>query len=410
MTSKFNYEDHIVSEIVGRQPSWIIRAGIGLLLFVFLTLLSLSAFIEYPDTVSSKITIVSDASPVKLEATRSARIKGLEVKAGERVEKSQNLIILDSNTDYEIIKKLKNDLQTLDIAELKLEALNLGGLQESYNQLQRRVFDFQTYVNRESSSFIGEKSNNLIDAQVTSHTEYQKTLDRMIEEHIFQVSKFNLLIERESVPADVRLPIKQGMLELQSSIEKVTIASKESYILQKELSQKLRDKERQQQDKSAFLTNEIEILRMSLLSLISEWESSNIIKTPVTGIVSFSQTLSTNQYLEKGEEVFSISPLKHTLVGKIQKLDRGLGKVEKGQKVYIELDYFPANEFGQLIGYVSSISMDPDNDEYLVKILLPQQLKTTYGKLIKPAKFYSGNAKIILKEKSLLGRLFNILD
>ena len=77
MKTTYTYENNIVSEIIGKQPAWLIRAGAGLLLFVIMVVLAFASFIQYPDVIKSSILITSDVPPVQLVSKRSAYIKQL---------------------------------------------------------------------------------------------------------------------------------------------------------------------------------------------------------------------------------------------------------------------------------------------------------------------------------------------
>jgi hypothetical protein len=85
---------------------------------------------------------------------------------------------------------------------------------------------------------------------------------------------------------------------------------------------------------------------------------------------------------------------------------QGSGKIEKGQKVFIEFSDFPKNEFGMLEGTVKSITSVSKNDLYEVEIQLPKKLMTTYNKEITVKAILKGNAKIITKNKRLINRFF----
>ena len=108
-----------------------------------------------------------------------------------------------------------------------------------------------------------------------------------------------------------------------------------------------------------------------------------------------------------GESMFTLSPQEFEVHGQMKLASRGAGRVKPDQPVYIELDSFPATQFGQLKGKVKSVSLVPDKNGYLVNIVLPSQLKTTFDYALNQAPYYSGNAKIILHKRTLLSRFFD---
>ena len=95
-------------------------------------------------------------------------------------------------------------------------------------------------------------------------------------------------------------------------------------------------------------------------------------------------------------------------IGKVNLPILHSGKVKIGQNVKITLDNYPYMEFGMLEGKVSNISLMPDSENmYLVDVELSNDLTTTYKKELLFQHEMSGQAKIITKKISLLGRVFN---
>lgn len=416
MTSRYSYEDNIVSEIVGKQPSWIIRGGIGVLLFSVLTILALSGFVQYPDAIHAPISIISDVPPVQLVARRNGYIGQLVVKDGEKVNKNQNLIILESRADYNVIEQLKDHLEIFNLSDVQKNQqvyLKLGELQNIYNQFKKIILDYHLFINSNQLALKKENIGVLIDKYISLDNEFKNKLNTATEKYSLQKSRLDAhdaLAENGSVSGNTLISIKQKMLELQSNIENIRIIRKENELIQIELKQVITEEELKQRNKNIILKNEIETLRISLLSRINEWKRKNIIIAPTSGIISFTKHWGVNQYIKIGQEVLTISPYKFSIEGRMKISGKGVGKIEKMQKVYIELNSFPAHQFGQLKGTVSSISLVPDQDGYLVKIDLPKQLKTTYDYNVTHAPMYNGNAKIILKERSLLSRLFDSIS
>lgn len=87
----------------------------------------------------------------------------------------------------------------------------------------------------------------------------------------------------------------------------------------------------------------------------------------------------------------------------------GKKKVKAGQKVFIDLNDYPKSEFGMLEGTVSSVIPLDTKGKYEVRIELPQQLTTTFGRQIPPTAQFNGRARIIIKNTRLLTRLFEQL-
>ena len=90
----------------------------------------------------------------------------------------------------------------------------------------------------------------------------------------------------------------------------------------------------------------------------------------------------------------------------------GAPNIAKGQKVRLKLNNYPYQEFGQLIGEVTNISLIPTTisetqNAYFITISLPQDLITTYKKEITFTPEMTGTAEIITEDLRLLDRIFN---
>lgn len=115
-----------------------------------------------------------------------------------------------------------------------------------------------------------------------------------------------------------------------------------------------------------------------------------------------------NQNVEIGKTVFSVVSKRHPkLVGKLQMAAAGAGRVKKGQQVNVYFNNFPENEFGMVKGRVQRISLIPNSEsKYVVEVVFPNGLRTTYGKQLPLSMEMTANAKIITEDTRLLEQLF----
>ena len=54
-----------------------------------------------------------------------------------------------------------------------------------------------------------------------------------------------------------------------------------------------------------------------LLDNIKSWEQKYVLKAPMNGRVEFLKFLTDNQFIQAGEEIFSIVPEKNTILGQM---------------------------------------------------------------------------------------------
>lgn len=154
-----------------------------------------------------------------------------------------------------------------------------------------------------------------------------------------------------------------------------------------------------------------------LLDNIKSWEQKYVFKSPLDGQVEFLKFLSDNQFIQAGEEIFSIIPRENTVLGQMLLPANGAGKVEINSPVIIKLDNYPYMEYGSVNGKVSSISMvskelqiaENHIESYLIQVELPEGLSTNYGKKLDFRYEIKETADIIVHDRRLIERLFDNL-
>ncbi len=142
---------------------------------------------------------------------------------------------------------------------------------------------------------------------------------------------------------------------------------------------------------------------------IREWEMTYVLSSNTDGSISFSDTWDKGQMINQGDLVFNITPENNAFfIARLKTPTQNFGKIKVGQKVYIDLESYPGNEFGVLQGNVESISYISNEERYyLVNVLLPSVLKTSYKKEIILKGEMKGSAEIITEDLRLLQRFFN---
>ena len=113
----FELRSEEVQEILSNPPSWMIRWGITVVFLVLLLIIGTSCIVEYPDVVTSKITITTEVPVEKIEAKTSGRIIKLLIKDQEQVKHNQILAVIENTANYKDIYKLKSILDTISLQE-----------------------------------------------------------------------------------------------------------------------------------------------------------------------------------------------------------------------------------------------------------------------------------------------------
>lgn len=99
--------------------------------------------------------------------------------------------------------------------------------------------------------------------------------------------------------------------------------------------------------------------------------------------MTFTNYWNENQFVTSGDPVFSIVPKsKEELVGRAMLPIERSGKVKTGQRVIVRLANYPDQEFGIVNGTLSTVSLVPMENNYMVEITFPDGLISNYGEKV----------------------------
>jgi multidrug resistance efflux pump len=416
---KINIElkSEVLNEVLSAPPSWLVRSGNTLFFFFILLLLALSWMISYPDELMGEVNIHSNRPPVEFENQMYGKLVDLQVKDQQIIEKGKVLAQFDNEINPKHIEMIQTFLLTLkDGNSMKnvsisaeLEKVNLGTLQQSWMSLL---------------SLIKERND------LTSSDFFQKKI-ASIQNEIAQRNKLQEIANRKLKLIEKDISFQQAQtLSSQRLLNKNAI-SKEEYLKEEKAENQLQ--QQYQNQKEALIQNEIQInglvknlnettyndgqqiqkLQASIKSSISllqnsirDWGKNTAWVAPFDGKILFNKQLNISSFYKPGEASIVLVPKGNRFRAFMKVSIQGSGKIEKGQKVFIEFSDFPKNDFGMLEGAVKSITSVSKNEMYEVEIQLPKKLITTYKKEIPVKAILKGSAKIITKNKRLINRFF----
>lgn len=425
------YEEAIYSY----RPPWVQKWGISYV-FIFLLIVVIgSAFIKYPDTVGANIEVTTLNPPVNLIANVNGKIDKVLVLNNAFVKKGNTLLLIESSAKWNDILYLEKELDKVSkfiedgINTKNFDALaysdklSLGSLQTSYADFVGSYHEISDYY-----SF----GYNLKEIEAKE----QQLNDLLKVNHI-------LSIRKELISSQLKVGLDQ--LSMDSMDYTIAGASKYSFNEHKQtiLNTKNTVNEANKEEASSLanisqlkyeiqnfkIKNEIEgknlLLKFKqkyqlLLSNLDAWKKTYVIVSPVNGKVNFATFWAENQYIKAGEVVVSVIPnekanVKVRLLFPVQKS----GKVKLGQRVNIKLENFPYNEYGILVGSISSISDVPNNlipgkdggntMMYSADLKLNNGLVTSYKDTLPVVQQLYGTGEILTDDISLLMRYFSPL-
>ena len=143
---------------------------------------------------------------------------------------------------------------------------------------------------------------------------------------------------------------------------------------------------------------------------VRRWEMAYCLRASASGRVQLLRQGYPNLHVTAGELFARIVPEEPgEWVGRMSLPIAGSGKVKKGQRVIVRFSNYPDQEFGIVEGRVSSVSMVPLEDNYLVEIVFRDGLTTNYGICLPARQEMKATADIVTEELRLIERLFQPL-
>jgi len=407
-------------EIVQQSPRWMIRSGISLIFGIILLLLMGSYFFRYPDVIDSSVVVLSENPPAYLAARTTARIDSILVTDQEIVSDNQIIAILESTANFNDAMKLKDMLLRMEPFMMSFDTLSsiqpetdlqLGDIQTDYSSFVRLYNDYFAFLRLK----LYPKKIKALRQQVSMNRIYYDRLWAQKQDMEADYRLVSAQFKRDSI-----LLAKGVLSDLDLEKSKTTFIQKkynlnvartklaETQGSNLKLEQAVVDAEMEFADQKKKAQNTLIEAMNVLKSRLAYWEQSFIIRTPIEGKVSFTNFWSKNQQVKKDEIAFTIIPeIQSQIIGRISLPVKGAGKVAKGQKVNIRFENFPYMEYGYIIGTVKSISLIPNNENYIVEVELPQDLKTNYNIQLKFSQEMKGSAEIITEDLRLIQRFIN---
>jgi multidrug resistance efflux pump len=301
-------------------------------------------------------------------------------------------------------------------------SLFLGELNASYYTFYNSYSKHKDYYLKKPFDKEIETTNQLIESRKSILNNLFSEKSRLQKKYDLAVSLFR----KDSLLAEKRLVST-------SDLEKMTMSKlsveQEFKAIDKEIinvNYQIEDgKNRIQQIMVQKMSAEREIeinLNASYYNLVEnlhEWKKKYLITSPIKGKIEFLSFLKEDDFIQTGQELFSIVPPENEILGQMYLPEIGSGKVKIGQEVIIKLNNYPYLQFGSIKGQISRISVVSNQQLgatgkvatslYLVNVKLVNGLQTNYGKNL-PYQFdLKGSGEIITEEKRLIERFFDNL-
>lgn len=413
-----------LQNVLNRTPTWIIRSGTGMLFVILLLILIGSFVLRYPDVITTNITVSTDAPPITIYAKHNGYLSTLFVKDNEFLKKDDIIGILETSTNFDDLKQLKRQIDSIEKKLVNGEmlllpktfvSLQLGSLQQYYTDF---VFKMREYQNLKNSDYRAQQITSL-KIQLADNLKYEKELEkkRTITSKDFAIAhkqfmRDSILFVKKIISNGEYDKSRSQLYKSEISYESTKAEVVSNRVKNNEINAKIKELEAQKYDNENLLLSAVYSNLNILKGQIDEWYLNNIIISPIAGQISFSKIYKENQYVVSNTPIFSIIPEhKDHMVGRIEIPILGSGKVAVGQQVNIKLDNFPHQEFGLLKTQIMKLSPIPHESTngvfYIAEVSLPGKLITNYNIELKLNQQLRGTAEIITKDRRLIERFLD---
>lgn len=405
-----------MQDIITAVPAWILRWGITLFFIILVLLLSLSAFIKYPDIVKTQLKITSPDMPKQVVPKITGKLVKLLINNNDIVKTDQPLAYIESTASHDKVlllisqlKQLRDQLaqnKTLERALFNNATNNeLGELQGAYQSF------FQSYITYKSTiedGFLLKKRSYLQqDAAALNKQTTQLHSEKQLQQRDFDLAEqeYNMhkKLEKEKVEtlAELRqqeskyLSKKAPMIQTDAAL---ITASTNALAKQKEIME-LDNQVQEEKSKFSQALN-------SLISLAEDWKSKYVLTASQAGRVTFAGIIQRNQVITAGQDIFYINAGNEQFFGEMSIPQDNLGKVKEGQEVLVKLRSYPFEEYGMMRGKISYLSDVPYKDSIFISRV--SFLSKKASDLKKPVHLKQGmmaDAEIITQDATILQRL-----
>ncbi|MEI9921319.1 MAG: HlyD family efflux transporter periplasmic adaptor subunit [Bacteroidota bacterium] len=404
-----------MQDIISRTPGGVVRYGTFALLLVFTILFIIAWFVRYPDVVEADVMLTTTPSPVTIVSRLPGRLH-LILKENDKVSEGDLIGYIRSNASADDVQELDRVVDQMLTGDVDAEGINSLSVSYKPGDIQPALASFITRQN-EYTVFVRNKIEERQEAQLQKQAViYNKLLDNQAGK--LELMNRELMLGKEKFISDSILYTKQVISKndynASSSIylqQRRVFRSAEAEVIATQLqltvlSKQIEETEASRQTKKNQLETAVVEALKELQAQVKKWKDNYLFISPMNGTVAYLQPLENSQAIESGKNLFSIVPDGKNVVARAELPLAGAGKVKVGQRVNMKLDSYPYEQFGMLTGTVSSISLLPNNDRYLVTLDLPQGMSTTYHTDLPFRQQLKGRIEIITEDLNVLERIF----
>ncbi|MGK9119056.1 HlyD family secretion protein [Olivibacter jilunii] len=370
----------------------------------------MSATIKYPEVILTDLKINSLNSPKSLIAHQNGKLSELFVKDGQFIEDNEILAFVESTGNPYDIMRLDSILRTLKVSinskSFPIDYdfpsnLALGEVQEAFQNF------YKDYILFKSSTLKGYQTENLELLKkdlknlkfLESKLLEQKQLKQLEQKNYeSEYSAYKKLFDKKVISRSEFERQENNYLSSKYPIQEADISILNNQSLYNSKVKEITELEQTIHEQKLNFVQSIN----QCLSETSRWIYQHVIKSPVSGRVSFSGIIQKYQNVQENQELFAVNPGNSQFFGEILIPQYNTGKVRTDQKVIVKLQSYPFEQYGLIWGKLTYISDVTYKDNgFMAKVTL-ESSKIRKDIILKSG--MQGQAEIVTDDVSLLGR------
>ncbi len=425
--SSGTHRDIAFDDLIERQPGWLLRSGIPLLFGTVILTVALASIIKYPDKLAAPFILTTENPPIDVVTLSGGQISAWYVADRQQVAKNEVLAYIDNTARLEDVETFAAFVEAVnDITHIPdhlkhtiPEDLQMGEMRQLYTTYMQTLTAFQHLLRRR---IIFDKMSTLKD-KTQKHRQLGQALERrllLFEKELSLTEKDydrNQQLLREGAISALEFEKNEaGLLQKQQQLENLKSAIIQNTIEIEQLNtQWLELKDGRATGVSDYLIK-LDELYLQFRNEYSEWKKKYLVSAPIAGTLSITPGMVESRTIIAGDIIAGIAPVNagDKVVARISPQAAGIGKIEKGSRVLLQLDAYPYKEFGAVETTITHVSLLPVQDKeaglvYEIRCELPQPIISTTGKELAFRQKLTGMAQIITKDRSIMKRVLERL-
>lgn len=412
----YQFENPQLKEVLSKEPLWIIRYGLVLILLIVILLIVGSYLFKYPEVIEGRAKITTESPPVRIVSETGGRIEQLFVGNHQPINAGDTLLLIDNATNFQHLKSIYGSFGYFyekiiqdTVVDISFNSkVDLGEYQSFYNQL---ITDYNEYHNHTTNSLYRINAQNLETEISSLKILYDKKslLNGLLGQEI-EIAQGNLDINKKLYEQGAIASLDFDKTQAEYLTKQQRLINSEIDVINTKVQLESKEKELDKLTQE-FKLKQLEILlslkkaSMSFMTQLNQWKKKYLLISPISGTVSFLDYWSENQVVSPHQEILTIIPQSQDIFGYCDLALSGYGKIQNGQKVLLKMDGFPYQEYGTIEASVRNKAQINRNGSYRVILEMPKGLVTNYGEKITFTQEMEGNAEIITEDLRLIERL-----